>query len=75
MSNSQKQAIAKVFNITGQWLNRAMLAAILWMMSEMYDDFKTEFKDVKKDVNDLKQDTRANSVAIDFLKDQIKAKR
>lgn len=75
MSKEQKEAIAKIFHHAGTWLNRAMLAAILWMMSEMYDDFKTEFRQVKTEVQDLKEDTRANTVSIEFLRDQIKARR
>jgi hypothetical protein len=75
MSKEQKEAIAKIFNQAGIWLTRGVLVANVWILTEVYRDFKADFNEIKGDVQDLKEDTRANTVSIDFLKDQIKARR
>jgi hypothetical protein len=75
MSTSQKQAIAKIFNVTGQWITRGVLVANVWILTEVYRDFKADFKELKTDVQTLKEHDQSHATAIDFLKDQIKAKR
>lgn len=75
MSREQKEALAKIFNVAGIWLTRLVLAANVWILTEVYRDFKADFSEVKTDVQTLKENTRANTVSIEFLKDQIKARR
>jgi hypothetical protein len=75
MSKEQKEAIAKIFHQVGLWLTRGVLVANVWILTEVYRDFKADFKEIKADVQTLKQNDRANTVSIEFLKDQIKARR
>jgi hypothetical protein len=70
MSNSQKEALRKL----ELWAYRGFAAAAMWMISEMYFEFKTEFKELKTGVQVLKENDRAQTTAIEFLKDQVKAK-
>lgn len=65
MSNSQKQNIYKA-------LNGALLATTLWFLVELYQDFKS----VRNDIQQLKQDVTGINKSIEFLKDyELKPKK
>lgn len=75
MSNAQKEAIKKVIAGVETWLLRGLLAANVWFLSDVYQDLKADYKNVKQDVQTLKENDREQFTAIEFLKDEIKTKR
>lgn len=75
MSKEQKEAIAKIFNQAGLWITRGVLVANVWILTEVYRDFKADFSELKDDVQTLKEHDTGQATAIQFLKEQIKARR
>lgn len=75
MSREQKEAIVKIFNQAGLWITRMVLVANIWILTEVYRDFKADFSELKEDVQTLKEHDNGHTTAIEFLKDQVKARR
>jgi hypothetical protein len=57
------------------WATRLLLAANVWILSEVYRDIKADFQKTKEDVHVLQVNDRSQDTAIEFLKDQLKARR
>lgn len=75
MSNAQKEAIRKGITALEKWLLRGLLAVNIWFLSEVYNDLKADYRTLKGDVQTLKENDREQFTAIEFLKEQTKAKR
>jgi endonuclease/exonuclease/phosphatase (EEP) superfamily protein YafD len=72
MSNAQKEALAKLGKGVQQAITWGILSLNAWFLSDVYQDLKEDYRHVKADVQTLKENDRAQSTAIEFLKDQVK---
>ena len=72
MSREQKDRLFRNLDFAGRWVNMILLGICIYFLQAHFE----EWKEIKKDIDEIKQDVSALTAKVDFLeKYDLKAKR